>query len=238
LTHLPDPNKYSDPIRYFRDSHALIITLINQLDDLIKSAEQKGIKKSIIEDKAWREILEFLVNVAPIHEQDEEMALFPLVFKKVPHVGFQMANSPIRFIHEQHEVMQMHSIELLQIWKQTLIKNELTDEEANRFILGAKQLAAIYREHVRTENEIIYTTANDELLSPQERESIMNTIREHHGAEVITPYFDYEAPVISNPAYSPKVVVGDDENDAISGEELEVEEEGDEEETGDDEMRY
>ncbi|MFI5264915.1 MAG: hemerythrin domain-containing protein, partial [Candidatus Kapaibacterium sp.] len=229
MPHLPDPNKYSDPIRYFRDSHALIITLINQLEDLIKNAEAKGIKKSIVEDNGWHEILEFLVDVAPIHEQDEEMALFPIIFEKVPHVGFQLDSSPVRFIHEQHDAMQMQSIELLKIWKQTLAKNELTDDEASRFMLGAKELAAIYREHVRRENEIIYTAANDELLSPQEREAIMNIIREHHGAEVITPYFEYEAPVISNPAYSPTIVAGNEENeDAISQEELEVEEDEEE----------
>jgi hemerythrin-like domain-containing protein len=237
MPRLPDPNKYSDPIRYFRDSHALIVTVINQLEELIKSAELKGIKKSITEDKTWREILEFLVDVAPIHEQDEELALFPVIFEKVPHVGFQMQNSPIRFIHEQHDMMQMRSVELLKIWRQTLAKNELTDEEANRFILGAKELAEIYREHIRRENEIIYTTANDELLSPQEREAVMGMIREHHSKEVITPYFDYEAPVISDPFYRPVIVAGGANEDAVSEEELEVENDEDEE-TSDDEMSY
>jgi hemerythrin-like domain-containing protein len=226
---LPDPNKYNDPIRYFRDSHALIISLINQLEDLIKNAEAKGIKKSIKEDKGWTDILEFLVNVAPIHEQDEEEALFPLIFEKIPHVGFQQASSPIRFIHEQHDAMQMHSLDLLRIWKQTLAKNELSDDDANQFILGAKELAAIYREHVRRENEIIYTTANDELLSPQDRVNILAIIREHHAKEVIMPYFDYEAPVITDPFYKPVIVAGDENEDAVSQQELEVEGEEEEE---------
>jgi len=225
LIHLPDPNKYNDPIRYFRECHALIITLINQLEQLTQEAEKKGVKQSIKEDRGWRDILDFLVNVAPIHEMDEEEALFPLIFEKVPHVGFQQPSSPIRFIEEQHTAMQQHSIELLKIWRQTIAKDEISDDEANKFILGAKELAAIYREHIRRENEIIYTTANDELLSPQERQNIIEKIREMHGKEVISGMFDYEAPVFSDPSYKPTYVAGADNEDAVSDEEFEVEDE-------------
>jgi hemerythrin-like domain-containing protein len=230
MIHLPDPNKYNDPIRYFRDCHALIVTLINQLDQLTLDAEKTGIKKSIAEDRGWRDLLDFFVNTAPIHELDEEAALFPLIFEKIPHMGFQQNSSPIHFIHAQHEIMQSHSIDLLKIWKQTLAKTELTDDEANRFILGAKELAAIYREHVRRENEIIYTTANDELLSPDERERIIEKIRELHGREVISGVFDYDSPVFSDSAFTPIFVAGGDSEDAISQEEFEVEDENDEEE--------
>jgi hemerythrin-like domain-containing protein len=226
---LPDPNKYNDPIKYFRDCHALIAIQLNNLEQLTIDAERKGIKKSIKEDKAWRELFEFLVNVAPIHEQDEELALFPIVLQKIPHVGFQQVTSPMRFIHEQHEMMEKHSIELLRIWRQTLAKNELSDDDANRFILGAKELAAIYREHVRRENEVIYTVANDELLSPTERQEILEVIRELHSKEVMTAYFDYEAPVFSDASYKPVIVAIDENDDAISEEGFDVE---DDEEAG------
>src|SRR5947209_16038008 len=116
MTHLPDPNTYNDPIRYFRDCHALVITMINQMEDLTKSAETKGVKASIKEDRGWRDILDFLVHVAPQHEMDEEQALFPLIFHKIPHLGFQQQSSPIRFIEQQHELMQQHSISLLKMW--------------------------------------------------------------------------------------------------------------------------
>jgi hemerythrin-like domain-containing protein len=225
LTRLPDPNIYNDPIRFFRDCHALIVQVINQLELLISDAEKKGIRFSIQEDKGWRDILDFLVNVAPVHEADEEEALFPVISEKIPHVGFQSNSSPIRFIQDQHEVMQAHATDLLRFWQQTLVKNEITDTEVNQFILGAKELAAIFREHIRRENEVIYTAANDELLSPEERQQIMETIREHHSKEVISGYFEYEAPVFSDPAFNPIYVAGDRHDDAIADEELEEDEE-------------
>jgi len=229
MPQLPDPNKYDDPIRFFRDCHALIITLINRLEKLAQEAESKGVKKSIKEDKDWGEILDFLVNDAPLHEQDEEEALFPIVLEKVPHIGFQQENSPMRFIQEQHQVMQLRSIDLLRIWKQTLAKNEISDEDAGKFILGVKELVGIYREHVRRENEIIYTTANDELLSPQEREEILGKIRELHGKQVISDYLPFDEPTFSLSGYAPVIVSGENE-DAVSEQTVELEDDDEENE--------
>ncbi|MEI8133739.1 MAG: hemerythrin domain-containing protein [bacterium] len=215
MIRLPDPNTYEDPIRYFRDSHALIILQINRLEKLVTQAETGDPIQSIQTDSGWVELLEFLVKVAPIHEKDEELALFPLVFKKLPHVGFQESGTPIRFIHEQHEIMQAHSIELLGFWKKMLEQGSMTQDEVSRFILGAKELVAIYREHIRRENEIIYVTANDELLTPFERAAIMKEIREHHSKQIITSVFDFEAPVFSDTSYKP-VYVTEESEDAIS----------------------
>ena len=47
MPQLPDPNKYNDPIKYFRDCHALITTQINLLEKLWQSAEANGVIKSI-----------------------------------------------------------------------------------------------------------------------------------------------------------------------------------------------
>src|SRR6266480_466755 len=157
---LPDPNRYNDPIKYFRDSHALITTQINILEQLAKNAEIKGVLKSITEDREWADLLDFLINTAPRHEMDEELALFPIVLSKIPHVGFQQSGTPIRFIHEQHEMMQRRTNELILFWKKMLSNKEISPDEATQFIIGAKELVAIFREHMRRENELIYTTAN------------------------------------------------------------------------------
>src|SRR5689334_18950687 len=103
MPRLPDPNKYADPIRFFRDCHALVVTQINLLEQLAKDAESKGVIKSLRDDKRWAELLDFFVNTAPLHEMDEELALFPVVFEKTPHFGFQSPDSAKRFIEEQHE---------------------------------------------------------------------------------------------------------------------------------------
>ena len=51
MPRLPDPDKYHDPIKFFRDCHALIVTQVNLLDQLAKEAESKGVIKSLKDDK-------------------------------------------------------------------------------------------------------------------------------------------------------------------------------------------
>lgn len=231
MLHLPDPDKYNDPIKFFRDCHALIVTQVNLLEQLSLDAESKGVIKSLKDDKRWADLLDFFVNTAPLHEIDEEMALFPIVFEKIPHFGFQSPDSAKQFIEGQHEVMQFKSIALLRFWKQSLAKTELTSDESTTFIQTAKELVALYREHIRRENEIIYTVANDELLSPQERQQIIKMVRENRSEVVQTPYMDFDEPTFTLKGYKP-IIVSQEDADAVSDSKISLEddEEADEEE--------
>jgi hemerythrin-like domain-containing protein len=235
LPHLPDPNKYNDPIKFFRDCHALIVTQVNLLEQLTLEAEAKGVIKSLRDDKRWGELLDFFVNTAPLHEMDEELALFPVVFEKSPHFGFQSPGSAARFMQDQHESMQYKSIALLKFWQTTMGKDQLTSDESTQFIHTAKELVELYREHVRRENEIIYTVANDDLLTPQDRLDIIEKVRENRSEIVQTAYLDFEEPTYTLKGYNPVIVAGESD-DAVSGQTLESddEEEYEEEEENDD----
>ncbi|MFI5263288.1 MAG: hemerythrin domain-containing protein [Candidatus Kapaibacterium sp.] len=239
---LPDPDKYNDPIKFFRDCHALIITQVNLLEQLVLDAESKGVIWSLKKDSRWADLLDFFVNTAPLHEMDEEVALFPVVVEKIPHFGFQSPDSAKRFIEDQHEMLQYKSGALLRFWKESLGKNELSSDESTTFVRNAKELISLYREHVRKENEIIYTLANDELLSPQERQDVIEKIRENRSEVVQTAYLDFEEPTYTLKGYKPIIVSGGGE-DAVSESTLESEneEEESEGEEGDDaevENRY
>ncbi|MEP7233905.1 MAG: hemerythrin domain-containing protein [Ignavibacteriota bacterium] len=227
MAKLPDPNKYSDPIKFFRDCHALIGSQVNLLAQMVAEAESKGVIKSLKDDDRWAELLDFFVNEAPIHESDEENALFPVVFEKTPHVGFQGAIAPNRFMQDEHELLQYKSIALLRFWKQALSKDELTSEDSTTFIQTAKELIGNYREHVRKENEIIYTVANDELLTPQERQDIIERVRQNRSVIVQTDYLAFDEPTYTLKGYSPQIVT--EGGDAISGSSLEGEEDADDE---------
>jgi hemerythrin-like domain-containing protein len=151
------------------------------------------------------------------------------VLERVPHVGFQQSTTPTRFIHEQHEMMQLRANELILLWKKTLEKNEITNEEATQFIMGARELVTIFREHMRRENEVIYTTANDELLSPADRQKILEMIRENNSKEVMSDYLAYDQPTYSLTGYSPVIVTGDGQ-DAVSEEAIESDDDEESEE--------
>lgn len=192
MIRLPDPQQYDDPIRYFRDCHGVVGSVVDRFEKLLASARENGVAKSFASNPSWEELLQFFVHAAPIHERDEERALFPIVLEKVPHLGFQSKGSPSRFIHDEHEAMQQRSKALLSLWKAYLAQKSLTPEDEAKFLETAQELIALYREHIARENTIIYTTANDNLLSPVERIAIVLLVREQHSEKSVMPVLGFQ----------------------------------------------
>ncbi len=222
MIRLPDPNDYEDPIRYFRDCHGVVGSVVDRFEKLLALAREQGVAKAFASNEGWEELLNFFVHAAPIHERDEERALFPLVLEKVPHLGFQSKGSPSRFIHDEHEGMQQRSKALLALWKAALAQKTLNAEDEARFLETAAELIAVYREHIVRENAIIYTTANDELLSPVERIAVMMLVREHHSEKTVMPVLGFQ----DNPYTESESEESGAE--AVSEDELELSDEEDE----------
>ncbi|HET9136022.1 MAG TPA: hypothetical protein VFO76_05240, partial [Candidatus Kapabacteria bacterium] len=89
MIQLPNPEEYDDPIRYFRDSHKIIVGVVDRFEKLILQAKAQGVAASFVASKEWEELLSFFVAVAPMHEMQEERTLFPVILEKVHSVGFQ-----------------------------------------------------------------------------------------------------------------------------------------------------
>ncbi len=191
MIRLPNPDNYDDPIRYFRDTHKLISGIVDRFERLISKVKTEGMSVLVAQKEEWLELLSFFVHVAPIHEKDEEHSLFPVMAVKVPHTGFLAPGTPNRFMHEEHALMQERSKALLSMWKSFMLQQTHSPEEQARFVEISEALVKLYREHIGRENALIYTAANDELLSPTERIAIMLLIKEHHSNQNITPMIEF-----------------------------------------------
>ncbi len=220
---LPNPFKYEDPIRYFRDSHAIILSAIDRFARLVSQARESGVSASFASTNDWDELLNFLVLTAPIHELDEEGSLFPVILEKVPLLGFNSSRTPSRFIHEQHKVMQERSKGLLSLWHSFHIQHTLTPEEESRFLVVAEALIKLYHDHITQEDALIYTFANDTLLSPTERIAIMVTIKNLHSNRSMTQYLDFEPSGITTNT------IASEDTEAVSDSELNIDEDSEEE---------
>jgi hemerythrin-like domain-containing protein len=192
MIQLPNPDDYEDPIRYFRDCHKLIVGIVDRFEKLVTQAQEKGVAVMFAESGEWEEILNFFVAVAPMHELEEERTLFPIILEKVHHIGFQSPLSPSRFIHEQHDVMQERSKALIALWRGYMLQKELNATDEARFLEVAIELIRLYREHVGVENSIIYSAANDELLTPAERIGILLALQGQHGNQTVTQVISFD----------------------------------------------
>jgi iron-sulfur cluster repair protein YtfE (RIC family) len=240
---LPDPSEFSDPIKYLRASHVVIVAQVELLHALVKEAEQLGVAKSFSVHPDWVSTLYFFSRVLPTHERDEEIAVFPMLIANLTHVGFLAAGSPIRFLQDGHASMEKQAEALVQTWRRhvdTSGKREtvMSKDEEQAFLDTALQLVDLLRKHVKLEDDLVYKQAHD-ILSPSERIKAMDIIRTNHHSVVHSGVQEYDAPtsslppgsyVYTSPTHSSESQSGEDV-DAVSEIELPGEaEEGAEEE--------
>ncbi len=217
MTRIPNVDAFEDPIQFLRAMHAAILDRVAELESLVQLARTS---EPNFEDPVWPELLHFFRRVLPVHEQDEERSLFPILMKKMPHFGFQPRNSPSDFILTSHDVMNQHAESLVVLWHLYMDKGRevYAGVSTKPFYDTATELAKIIRDHIEIENREVYANAND-LLTPNERNRIMETIRQRHRSSVEMPTPVYDEPTATIPVnYSME-----EPTDAVSESELPLE---------------
>jgi len=193
VKHLPDPKKYQDPIRYFRDSHGVINELLVEFERLLTQVAAIGLEKAFTQsEEAWNETLQFFRRSATRHEREEEETLFPVLSDKLPSIGFRSANDPSKFLSSEHFEMRRLTRYLMDIWSQFKASSAMNIEQAADFQRVGAELLLVYKQHIAKENEIIYKLANEELLSPDEREEVMKGIVALNGPQSSTSILNYD----------------------------------------------
>jgi hemerythrin-like domain-containing protein len=201
--HLPDPENYNDPIRFFRDCHGVIENEVKRLERLITEAgEEPNHKKGkcLLDNPEWHEVIYFFANVTYRHEKDEEDYLFPVLMEKFAKIGFRTPMTTPAFLVKEHKELGVPAAVIEKAWKEYLRSGTCTEETEQEILVSAKTMVELFKKHIATENELIYRVANDELLSPEERIIIMEGIREGHSPQVMTPMFDFGKSDFSSPA--------------------------------------
>lgn len=208
----PDPKAYTDCVLFLRDMHKVVLHNCALLESLLADAESEGVFASFANKPEWNEVFAFFQRDAPLHELDEERFLFPALATKVPRVGFQQSNAPIRFLIEGHSIMERKMEALVHDW--TIFREQKRDhdkiaashakhvQEDAAFIANGRELVRVYKEHIAIEEERVYTVAA-KVLSGEERYAIMEMIRVASGQEVMTSIPEFEKPQFSDPSYEP-----------------------------------
>jgi hemerythrin-like domain-containing protein len=208
----PNPKDYIDCIQFLRDMHKVILHNCAVLDMLLNDAESEGVFSSFAKNPKWNSIFEFFQTDAPLHERDEARFLFPALAARVPRVGFQQPNAPIRFLIEGHDILQRETEALVHDWK--IFREQKRDPadiaashskhlaEDTAFISIGRELVSLYRDHVATEEQRVYSVA-EKVLSGDERYALMEIIRTAYGDEAITQIPEFEKPQYSDPSYEP-----------------------------------
>jgi hemerythrin-like domain-containing protein len=235
IVNLPDPKDYTDGVKFFRDTHIVVLHNCAELSRMLDDAEAKGVFQSFASHQEWESLFHFFTVDAPRHEHDEEEYLFPTIAARVPHVGFQQPDSPIRFLIEGHQVLARKTRALVHDW--TIFRATPHDpaslgsahathtkEDAN-FIAVGRELVRQYREHIAIEDQRVYDVA-DKVLSIEEKLELADRLRDAYDNEAITSLINFDEPQFSDPHYNAQFIP----TEAVGEETIEGEEEEDYEE--------
>jgi len=210
----PDSKDYQDGVQFLREMHKVVLHNCAELEKLLTDAESRGVFASFAANPEWDSLFQFFLKDAPHHEHDEERFLFPLVVAKVPRVGFQQPNAPIRFLIEGHDVLIRDTAQLVRDWEvfRNTPRDPATLAEAHAkhaaedaaFIALGRELVALYRDHIATEEERVFSVA-EKVLSGEEKLQLMDQLRSEYDNEATTTTLEFDRPQFSDPKYNVQV---------------------------------
>lgn len=154
---------FSDPTGLLSDCHRRIEMF---LGSLVAVARVIDLPLTADARHALEAALRYFHEAAPKHTQDEEESLFPRL-RQIHRPELENALSTLNALEDDHRRSDALHSEVHTLGVQCLEKGQLPPHEADRFRQAVNNLAAIYDQHIRIEDSIIFPAAQKTLSSSQ-----------------------------------------------------------------------
>lgn len=160
-------HNFSDPTGFLGDCHRRIEMFLGALVAAAAAADRPLATEM---RAALESALRYFRESAPKHNADEEESLFP----RLRASGAREAEAvlaAVRDLEKEHRWAAPRHAEVERLGRRWLSAGRLTEAEAAEFRKAVSELEAMYREHIRIEDEVVFPVAS-RLLSPQDRAAI------------------------------------------------------------------
>ena len=160
-------HSFADPTGLLSDCHRRIEMFLGSLQ---KVAEM--IDRPLAEDArtALDASLRYFREAAPKHTADEEDSLFPRL-RAAHDTRVKRALETLDPLEQDHRRADSLHSEVDALGRRCLEHGSLPAEDAHRFLRDVSELASIYKEHIRIEDEMVFPLAG-EILSQSEKAAI------------------------------------------------------------------
>jgi hemerythrin-like domain-containing protein len=160
-------SNFDDPIGLLGDCHRRIERF---LSTLIAVADQaRGARLNHDQRTALETSLRYFREAAPRHTADEEESLFPYLCRTWKVERAILAE--IAALKEDHEEASMYHRQIDRIGSRWLIEGELKAVELEALTIGLTALSALYRRHIKFEDDVIFPLAT-RVLSDSEKAQV------------------------------------------------------------------
>ena len=160
---------FTDPTGLLTDCHRRIEMFLGSL-----RAVAELIDRPPTEDvrRALESALLYFSQAAPKHTADEEESLFPRL-RQMRNPEVVAALSCVEKLEEEHRGAALLHEAVERIGTQYLSNGNLTDGEIADFRRSVVSLAAIYKQHISIEDDLIFPMAS-RMLSASEKQEVAN----------------------------------------------------------------
>jgi len=163
LTHResPNPDTFEDPIAFIRDDHARQLRMCNLLDAFTEKLELEPVMPLA------SALLEYLTGDLPLHTQDEEQDLRPVLEQRCePGDGLDEVLKQLTKEHELNRDLVSFMIEDLEA-----LADGRTLSNPVRLLMNVKEFSETQRQHVTWEERVLLPLARQR-LTPEDLAAI------------------------------------------------------------------
>jgi hemerythrin-like domain-containing protein len=153
---------FSDPTGLLSDCHRRIEMFLGSLESVAKMIDRP------FTEEAGRMLdlaLHYFRESAPKHNTDEEESLFPRM-RRIQDPRIESALAKLEGLEKDHRRAAPLHAEVDRLGRIFLSRRKLSETEVAGFRRAISDLAAMYREHIRVEDEAVFPAAA--MLLPDE----------------------------------------------------------------------
>jgi len=160
-------HSFSEPTGLLSDCHRRIEMFLGSLQHV-----SQLIDNQLADDArtALNSALRYFREAAPKHTADEEQSLFPRL-RQLQHPDVKAAIGALEPLEQEHHRADSLHAEVDKLGQRCLAQGGLPKSQADRFRQAVTELASIYKEHIRIEDEVVFPVAG-RLLSNADKAAI------------------------------------------------------------------
>jgi hemerythrin-like domain-containing protein len=150
---------FSEPTGFLSDCHRRIEMFLGVLEGVAKVIDRPLTEES---RRALDAALRYFRESAPKHNADEEESLFPRM-RLIREPEIQSALAKIDALEKEHRWGEPLHAEVERLGQACLAGENLSQGDVETFRRAVSDLAAMYREHIRVEDELVFPAAAQHL---------------------------------------------------------------------------
>jgi hemerythrin-like domain-containing protein len=172
---------FTDPTGLLSDCHRRIEMFLGSLRAVAEVIDQPPTEDG---RRALESALRYFSQAAPKHTADEEESLFPRL-RQMRNPEVLAAFSRMEKLEEEHRSAALLHEAVERIATRYLSNGNLTAGEIPDFRRSVASLAAIYKQHISIEDELIFPMAS-RMLSASEKQQVANEMAGRRKVRLIT----------------------------------------------------